>query len=92
MDSPQIPKDIIESPLFEKNKKNISSNIKLLDDILLGVTFSVSTNPSLFPQTDDVNDIRLAKTVEANGIPELTIYFKEFEEKIVLLDIEPTNS
>lgn len=92
MDSPQISKDIIESPLFEKSKKKITSKTKLLDDILLGVTFSIATNPKLFPLADEENEIRLAKTDKVNGIPALTFYFKEYEETIVLLDIEPTGS
>ena len=92
MDSPQIPKNVEESPLFEKNKKNITSNTKLLDDIFIGVTFSIARNPTLFPLVDEENEIRLAKTDGVNDIPDLTIYFKEYEEKIVLLDIEPTGS
>lgn len=85
----QIPKSFIESALYEKNKNKITKNTKLLDDILEGVTFAIASKPSEFPLIDDF-ETRSVKTDDTPDIPSLTIFFKEFEDNIVLLDIQIT--
>ena len=62
---------------------------KRLDDILWGVTFTIACRPNLFPIVQGT-DIHIAKTDHAPDAPPLTVYFKEHDENIVLLDIEVT--
>ncbi len=88
IDQPHPCKTCEESPLYEKNKKAISSNIKLLDDFLRGPIFAISSKPEEFPVLNNQTLIRSIKVDGALGVPNVVIYFKEFEEKIVLLDIE----
>lgn len=85
----KIPKSLVESSEFDKHKTQIMKDAKRLDDILWGVTFTLACNPELYPAVDGT-EIRIAKTDPAPGAPPLTVYFKEFEDKIVLLDIEIT--
>ena len=84
-----IPRTIIESPLFDKGKSKITKDTRKLDEVLLGVTFAAACNPELFPETETAG-VRVAKTDPTENIPPLTFYFKEFEGKIILLDVEVT--
>jgi hypothetical protein len=77
-----------ESPLYEKNKKIITDNIKLLDDFLSGPIFAISLKPEEFPVLNTQTRVQSIKIDEALGLPAVIIYFKEFDEKIILLDIE----
>jgi hypothetical protein len=89
MDIQQPVKRLIESPLYEKNKNKITENTKLLDTVLEGVTFSIASKPDTFPSLDEYGT-RSAKTDEALGLPELTIFFKEEDQHIYLMNIQPT--
>lgn len=82
-------KGLTESLLYEKNKNKITKNTQLLDKVLNGVTFAVASRPEEFPLVDK-HGTRSAKTEETPELPSLTIFFKEFEDDIVLIDIQLT--
>lgn len=88
IDQPRPCKTCEESPRYEKNKKLITKDIKLLDNFLSGAIFAISSKPDEFPILNTKTLIRSIKIDEALGLPAVIIYFKELEEKIVLLDIE----
>jgi len=89
MDTPKIPKTLEESPRYNQNKTKITKDIKGLDVHLFGATFTIASKPDEFPLLDD-KGTRSIKVEGNREIPATTIYFKEFDEKIVLLDIEET--
>jgi len=89
MDTLKPAKGLVESPLFKKSKDKITQDTRLLDDILEGLTLTIACKPDEFPLVDDLGT-RTAKSKVVNDIPELTLYFKEYEEQIVLVDIEIT--
>ncbi len=82
-----LPKNLIESSLYAQSQKKITSDIKLLDSILDGVTFTIASKPDFYPLVDGYGT-RAAKSEAVGEIPELTIFYKEYDEKIILLDIQ----
>ncbi|MBU3978125.1 hypothetical protein KJ980_05885 [Patescibacteria group bacterium] len=88
MEQPQPCKTCEESHLYEKNKKTISNDIKLLDDFLSGAIFAIAQKPEAFPILNNQTLIRSIKVNGALRLPNVIIYFKDLEEKIILCDIE----
>ena len=84
-----FPKNLEESKNFEGAKKKITPNAKRFDEIIIGISFVIAKSPGEFPEIDNTG-IRIAKTRETPDNPPLTIYFKEYDEKIVFLDVEIT--
>lgn len=82
-------KNLEESPEFTKKRDKFFKDIKLYDEVVYGITFSIAKSPEFFPEIKGTG-IRIAKTYKINDIPGLTFYFKEYDEKIVLLDLEIT--
>ncbi|HBB76369.1 MAG: hypothetical protein A2186_01540 [Candidatus Levybacteria bacterium RIFOXYA1_FULL_41_10] len=89
MDTPKIPKTLEESPRYKQNIKKINKNTKALDVHLVGATFTIACKADEYPLLDAFGT-RSIKIDGQGKIPPITIYFKEFEEKIVLLDVEET--
>lgn len=81
------PKNLIESKLFEASKKKIIPDAKRFDDAINAITFVVAKKPEEFPEIGKTG-IRVAKTKRTPDMPSMSIYFKEFEQKIVLLDVK----
>ncbi len=88
MDSHPL-KSLEESAVYEASKKGIIPNARRFDDAVESVTFAIARRPEDFP-IDKETGIQLAKTYTTEDNPPLTIYFKEHENKIILLDVEIT--
>ena len=81
------PKRLDETSLYAQSAKKITSNTKLLDSILVGITFVIASSPDHFPLVDDFGT-RTAKSEAVGEIPALSIFFKEYEDHIDLIDIK----
>lgn len=88
MDSHPL-KSLEESALYEASKKEIIKDARRFDDAVESVTFAITRKPEDFA-IDRETGIQIAKTYATENNPSLTIYFKEYENKIVLLDVEIT--
>lgn len=89
MDSPKPPKNVEESQIYSQNKLQITEDIKALDDAMAGIIYAIASKPEEFAYADEALGIKIANCMLGNGIP-FTVYFKEHDTKIVLLDIELT--
>lgn len=87
MDTQRPAKRLDESTLFAENKLKITKDVKLLDDILNGVTFLIACKPDEFPFVDQYGT-RTAKTEQVKHIPSLSIFFNEYDDHIALIDIQ----
>jgi hypothetical protein len=83
----QPPKDFEYSKEFEANAKKLEKDIRVLDDIMDQVEWAVRKDPTLYPFASVKADIRVIRSSSFRNYPSVSIYFKEFKNKWVFIDI-----
>ena len=87
MDGKFRAREVIEEKTFEIEKQLISRSVKGLDEILFGITWTLSRKPETFPQVPGL-DLYLAKTDATPRFPSLSIWFTFDDRCVRLLFIE----
>jgi len=83
-----IYRDIAEDPVFVESARRIEPDARRWDEIMDGVCWAISRNPSEFPEVRKGSNLRLVLTDAYPGIPALRILFlQESVDRCVLLDV-----
>ena len=84
-----MPRTLIESPSYGKMAAALG-DARRLDEVLRGVTWSLSENAEAWPIVRGFRTIRLAKTDGYGDTPRLRIWFRILNDnEVELLGIEP---
>lgn len=82
----QLPKDVVETDVFEKKRESIFPDTRLFDEITFGLVYTVAKKPGTFPLVPDT-EIRVAKIRATPNSPAISIFYREKDENTVeLLD------
>ena len=80
--------DIIEDPVFAASALRIESDAKRWDEIMFGVTWTISKNPEESARVKKGSNLRLLFTRAFPGIPSLRILFEIIsKDKCILRDV-----
>lgn len=79
-----ILRTVIEDKQFNEQKQKITPDVRRLDEILFGITWTVARGPEECPRVLENPDIRVIQTNRFMDIPRLRIFFT-FDDKEVHL-------
>jgi len=77
-------REIIEQQQFKEDKRKLRHSAKRLDEILDGVTWTLTRLPECYPNIPET-DVYLAKTDAFSDVPALYVWFT-FDENYVYLE------
>jgi hypothetical protein len=79
-------REIVEHPDFKAARRALDIDVKLLDEILEGVTSVIARIPEKFGRVEYTNNLRVVATRDwaAVGKPRFIIYFSFDDETVTL--------
>jgi hypothetical protein len=79
---------VIKQPLFEEQLQNIEADAKRADDLIIGIEFTLSRNPSVGVQLPGHSDVWTISSVDnAVDLCPLLVYYTFNSQKVFLLEI-----
>lgn len=80
-------RDIVEDHSFDRARALLGIDIRRLDEILEGLTFTLARNPELFERVPGTY-LRVALTTRFPDVPALRVFFTVDAQRVTLVAIE----
>lgn len=75
-----MERTLIHEPAYAYALKGLASDIRRLDEVLVGVEWALSTNPEVYDVVKGTVNTRILKTDALGGLPPLRVWFRIDED------------